>query len=355
MRRLAVFLCLLAAALVRADRGGAGPSGHRAADRLRHHSRRPRRRPRRRRAGAVHHVAAGTGGAARATYYQESRSVMIAETNPNHAAMMTGALRGSRGSPATRSRSTRRSRTRTRARPPARRRVEVPIDRAARTPTAPRPRPSSRRSSARATPTDLLTAAIFGKPKLGRIFAGRTRASGATDHLWAPCVPGGRRRLLRRRTHEPGVGLRHRRPSGDGRGDPLDREGIGAAGKPAPRLHVREPAPGGQRGARARAPPRRVRRGDRDGRRRRSSGWSPSSASAASGSARRSSSSPTTRWTRCRRRPTYGALTDGGIPEDCLQIVQDGSADYVYLAERTAPGRFELLKQMRQIALATPG
>ncbi|HKP20624.1 MAG TPA: alkaline phosphatase family protein, partial [Thermoleophilaceae bacterium] len=35
----------------------------------------------------------------RATYYRESRSVMIAETNPNHVAMLTGAYGNASGFP----------------------------------------------------------------------------------------------------------------------------------------------------------------------------------------------------------------------------------------------------------------
>ncbi len=41
-------------------------------------------------------------------------------------------------------------------------------------------------------PDGLLTAAVFGKPKLGRIFAGR-KIGGRNrdaDHLWAPCDSG---------------------------------------------------------------------------------------------------------------------------------------------------------------------
>ena len=49
------------------------------------------------------------------------------------------------------------------------------------------------------------------------------------------------------------------------------------------------------------------------------------------------------------------ALTGGGIPDTAFTIVQAGSADYVYLADRRAQSRFALLKRMRQIALATPG
>ena len=49
------------------------------------------------------------------------------------------------------------------------------------------------------------------------------------------------------------------------------------------------------------------------------------------------------------------ALTGGGIDESDFLVIQAGSADYVYLANRRAANRFALLKRMRQVALATPG
>ena len=48
-------------------------------------------------------------------------------------------------------------------------------------------------------------------------------------------------------------------------------------------------------------------------------------------------------------------LTAGGVPEDEFIVVQNGSLDAVYLKDRTSPGRFEILKQLRAAALATSG
>ena len=50
-----------------------------------------------------------------------------------------------------------------------------------------------------------------------------------------------------------------------------------------------------------------------------------------------------------------GSLTGADIPEDRFMVVQNGSVDAVYLADRTAPDRFELLKRLRAAALGTPG
>ena len=50
------------------------------------------------------------------------------------------------------------------------------------------------------------------------------------------------------------------------------------------------------------------------------------------------------------------ALADAGVPESEFVALNDrGSIDFVYLADRTSPGRFELLARMRAVALAQPG
>ena len=49
------------------------------------------------------------------------------------------------------------------------------------------------------------------------------------------------------------------------------------------------------------------------------------------------------------------AFEDDGISGDDFVVVQNGSVDMVYLANRDAPGRFALLHRMRERALATDG
>ena len=49
------------------------------------------------------------------------------------------------------------------------------------------------------------------------------------------------------------------------------------------------------------------------------------------------------------------AFTAGAIAPTDYVVVQNGSVDLVYLADRTSPNRFDLLKRMRAQALATEG
>jgi arylsulfatase A-like enzyme len=50
-----------------------------------------------------------------------------------------------------------------------------------------------------------------------------------------------------------------------------------------------------------------------------------------------------------------GAFESDGISGDDFVVVQNGSVDMIYLAKRQAAGRFELLRRMRERALATAG
>ena len=128
----------------------------------------------------------GREGAA-ATYYRESRSVMVAETNPNHTAMATGAYGGSSGIPgnsfaiygtppnedacATTGLDPSKKPTVTDGQDPSCLQVETLFQ-----------------SLDRQDGAGITTAAIFGKPKLGRIFSAR-RPDGRTyaDYMWVPC------------------------------------------------------------------------------------------------------------------------------------------------------------------------
>lgn len=155
------------------------------------------------RAPFVSSLLAGQG--ARATYFKESRSVFVAETNPNHTAMATGAFGESSGIPG--NAFALYGTLKDEAGEPSLKGdtgveagdscvINGPIDES---------RPPSETSGEspgcllaetffqtvqRATDRDrVVTAGIFGKPKLARIFAGRrlmaTRYD--ADYLWTPC------------------------------------------------------------------------------------------------------------------------------------------------------------------------
>ena len=124
---------------------------------------------------------------ARATYYKQSRGIMVSETNPNHTAMATGAYGKSSGisgnSFAVYDQAAKAS---------------CPMEGGSMEPG--RPMVTSGQSATclqaetffaamkRLSP-ETVTAGIFGKPKLGRIFATKRIDPAAydADHLWAPC------------------------------------------------------------------------------------------------------------------------------------------------------------------------
>lgn len=129
---------------------------------------------------------AGQEGA-RATYYRESRSIMVAETNPNHVAMATGAFADRSGIPgnafAVHDEASKRACDADPAEPGA---VDVDGETATCMIAESFFTAARRLGGGRIT-----TAGIFGKPKLAQIFATRRLDPAAYDagHLWSPCDP----------------------------------------------------------------------------------------------------------------------------------------------------------------------
>ena len=131
---------------------------------------------------------AGQGGA-RSTYFRESRAIMVAETNPNHAAMATGAYGNTSGIPgnafavygASDGSSC----------------PTAPIDESKPPVTTDGTDPNCLRaetifeaSRRQAATGRTVTAGIFGKPKLATLFAAKKADPGRydADYLWTPCV-----------------------------------------------------------------------------------------------------------------------------------------------------------------------
>ncbi len=206
-------------------------------------------------------------------------------------------------------------------------------------------------------PDGLLTAAVFGKPKLGRIFAGR-RFDGRrrdADHLWAPCDSG------------PGdEDYCGQVPLNPANGYAVDdktvmdevlrtiREGVGTP-KRRPdftfvNLHQADSA-GHAFGTGTGAYDVAIGQADDEierlvGELRARGEWNRTALILLSDHSMDTTPTKTTLSSR---------LEGAGIPEDSFLIVQNGSLDMVYLANRTSPGRFELLKRMRAAALGSPG
>ena len=130
------------------------------------------------------------GQDARATYYRESRSIMVAETNPNHTAMITGAYADRSGIPGnsfavygkldnedTCKRSGRLDETR------------LPTVTSGVNPGCIQAETVFGAVRRQGNPDGLVTAGVFGKPKLGRLFAGGSgKREHDADYLWAPCA-----------------------------------------------------------------------------------------------------------------------------------------------------------------------
>jgi predicted AlkP superfamily pyrophosphatase or phosphodiesterase len=134
-----------------------------------------------------------SGEGASAAYFPGSRSVVPTETNPNHVAMMSGAYPGASGIP---------SNTFAiyapladedgcaRAGPFDLR--TLPTETSGESRTCPKAEMTFAAIKRQGNPDELATAAVFGKPKLGRLFSQATIAPRRTDvdYLWAPCSSG---------------------------------------------------------------------------------------------------------------------------------------------------------------------
>ena len=130
------------------------------------------------------------GQDARATYYRESRSIMVAETNPNHTAMITGAYADRSGIPGnsfavygkldnedTCKRSGRLDETR------------LPTVTSGVNPGCIQAETVFGAVRRQGNPDGLVTAGVFGKPKLGRLFAGGSGSASTTPTTCGPRAP----------------------------------------------------------------------------------------------------------------------------------------------------------------------
>lgn len=300
----------------------------------------------------------GTG--ASATDFRASRSVIPAETNPNHAAMMTGAYPGTSGisanafalyAPLANEDSCEMTGPVDFSKAPTATSGEHPLCMTAETVFAAIKRQGN--------PDGLVSAAILGKPKLGRIFAQRTvdPQRRDVDYLWSPCSSGA--------DDDEYCGDAPTNPlTGYALSDTVVMDEVirtATQGVPAPGGAVRRPdltfvnlpqvdsighATG--RGALYQSA---IRTADDEIRRlvetlRARGEWARTVLIVTSDHSMDSTPS------KISMRTT---LTDAGIPEDQFVVVQNGSIDYVYLADRTSPTRFELLARMRAAALQTGG
>ena len=301
------------------------------------------------------------GGEAQATYYQESRSVIIAETNPNHVAMMTGAYTDRSGVAGNGYG------------------VYQPVEENTCKPTGPKDfsKPPTLTSGEDAScpmaetvfesikqqgnPDGLRTAAVFGKPKLGAIFAGKNvnPEQRDADYLWAPCsgsLEGDEEYCDDDVETNPATGyavddavvmdevLRTMDEGVAGPGDTKRRPDFTFVNLPQVDSagHAFSPS----------APAYDTAIGMADGEIQRlvaalkeRKEWDRSVVIILSDH----SMDTTTTKTRLS-----DVLDEQGIDESAYTVIGNGSAAMLYLSDRTAKDRFELLKRMRDAALSSP-
>lgn len=300
------------------------------------------------------------GEGARTHYYREARALMIAETNPNHVAMITGAYTNRSGiagnafaiyGPTENEDSCALTGPIDESRPPTVVSGENPTCLQAET--------LFEGIKRQGNPDGLLTAGVFGKAKLGRIFAGRSpQGPRWVDHLWAPCTPTGPeyeqeycadvpiepvtrdRTVLDSlvmdevvRTVEEGVGPEGRRPDFTFVNLPnVDNAGHAFGHRTVPYDTAV---------ALADAEVERLvellkSRGE----------WDRTVLMLLADHGHD---------TTVERTSGSDTLEDAGIPAAAFTAVGNGSALAIYLNDRTDPGRFELLARMRRALLGEPG
>lgn len=301
---------------------------------------------------------AGQGG--RSTFYPESRSVMIAETNPNHTAMITGAYGASSGIPGNAfaiyaplvsedSCETKGPLDESRA----------PSPTSGESASCPQAQMLFEAIKRQGNPDGLLSAAVLGKPKLGRIFAGK-RFNGQqrdVDHLWAPCDSGAddddycgpvqTNPATGYAIDDATVMSEVIRTARDGVGPPDRRRRPDFTFVNLPQIDSAGHASGTDSGAYDVAITQADDQIERLVGELRSRGeWERTVMILLSDHSMETTPVKTN---------LQGRLTGSGISPEDFVIVQNGSLDAVYLADRTSPGRFGLLKRARESALATPG
>ncbi|UJA19644.1 hypothetical protein HJD18_05065 [Thermoleophilia bacterium SCSIO 60948] len=297
-----------------------------------------------------------SGGAA---YFPRSSSVIPAETNPNHTAMMSGAYPGRSGIAANAFAIYAPLANADSCRPTGQIDLTaIPSETSGENRNCPQAEFTFEAIHRQGDPKRIVSAGIFGKPKLGRIFAGRNFRSRRTDadYLWAPCDDGADDDAYCQQVATNPV-------TGYAADDSIVMDEV-----------VRTVTEGVRRGVRTRRPnftfvnlPQIDSAGHATGR-------SPAYDSAVTlADAQIERLVGTLRGERIWKRSVLMLVSDHSMdstpqkvslgdafeaegidPEDFL-AVQNGSLDSIYLADRRSKSRFALLRKMRSAALDVDG
>ena len=296
----------------------------------------------------------GRGGA-RSTLYEESRSVMLAETNSNHVAMASGAYGGQSGIPGNAFAVYGKTRNKDSCPTGSLDESEPPTETRGQSPSCLEAETFFETVAKGSRSKEITTSGIFGKPKLGRIFAGRS-ASGRffADDLFAPCENGGRGgdpSYCENVPIDPATGARAEDRVVMDEVVRTVRRGVPADGvRKRPNLtFVNFPGidAAGHRGGTGPAYDAALSRADdaieRFVNNQKQLGlWTRTTMIVLSDHSMDTTPQKTS-LTRC-----YDAAR---IDSDDYVVVQNGNAAQIYLADRTDPGRFRLLRRLRAASL----
>jgi hypothetical protein len=299
------------------------------------------------------------GQEGRGTYFPNSRSVIPAETNPNHTAMMTGALPGKSGiaanafaiyAPLANEDTCERTGPLDL--------TMLPSPTSGESPSCPQAETIFEAVRRQKGANHPLTSVVMGKPKLGRIFDVNYQGARAADALWAPCDDGADDdEYCEDVPTNPITGY----AANDGivMDEVIEQieNGITVGGvqKRAQFTFVNLPQVDSAGHAMGRGPIYDLAVSMADAEIERLA-----DALKSAGEWERSAIIVTSDHSM-DSTPTKVSLTsvieDAGVESDQFTVVQNGSVDFIYLANRRAPRaqRFELLKTMREAILGAPG
>lgn len=286
----------------------------------------------------------------RGSYYQQSRAIMIAETNPNHTAMITGAYGDTSGIPANSFALYGNGESSV---------AGCPLITMGSGPTKADVAPECvtaqtffQSTAAKKVRDRITSAGIFGKPKLATLFsAKRSKKHYAADYLWTPCPTSSKPDYCGKApTNSSGYADdKHTMDAVLATVSKGVKVGGGKRKKPnltfvnLPTLDSTGHAYGvGKKyNKAAKAADRQIQRFVKQ--QKKLGLWSRTVLFVVSDHSMA---------TTGRKTSLTDQLIAGGIPKESFIVVPNGGTDMVYLTDRTSPDRFELLRRMRAAALS---
>ena len=288
----------------------------------------------------------------RGTYYQESRAIMVAETNPNHTAMITGAYGDTSGIPANDFNIYGNGAASVDGCPLVT--TSSGPTKAGLAPGCVKAQTVFQSTAAKAVRNRITTAGIFGKPKLATLFsAKRSKKKYAADYLWTPCTS--TKTSYCRKAPLNAFGYADDKFTMDAVLTTV-RKGVKAEkGKrkkpnltfvnlPTPDVTGHTNGVGKKYNKAVIAADGQIKRFVRQ--QKKLGLWSSTVMFVLSDHSM---------GTTDRKVSLTERLVAAGIPREAFSIAANGGTDMVYLSDRTSPQRFDLLRRMREAALSDTG